>query len=113
MFGGAIAFWIRGYRKADYFPSDTTVKFLTKPVLLPRWLYLVCGAPKSQKYPEGVITAWALAAQLSGIGLVLHWLATVLLKQDTAGMLLNFIVIFSLIYGSIYWLTEKNAYKRS
>jgi hypothetical protein len=113
MVGLGIGSWITGYRKSDYFPPDTTIRFLTKPIFPPQLLYFICGAPKSQKYPKGVMTAWAFSTQLNGFGIFIHLLVTILFKQNSVGMAINFTIIFSLLYGITYWLAKNKAYKRS
>jgi hypothetical protein len=110
--GLGIGSWLKGYKNPDYVPpSNSAPKFIRVRIQLPLILYLMCGLPKSEKYPRGVITAWAFSMQFLGIGMLVFAALFTSLRQDSIGMSIDFVTIILLIYGITYWLTKKSAYK--
>lgn len=70
----AIFLWIGGYLMTARFMSTTGVNSDNdeKIITPPKWLYYVCGAPVSKKYPKGAMRVYAFQAQILGIFLVLY-----------------------------------------
>lgn len=108
--GLGILGWIKGFRNSDYIPSDLSVKFLSRTIRPPIFFFLLCGAPKSKKYPVGVMTAWAFLFQSLGIGLIIHTIYYVFFAQSLIEVLLNLIYILAIVYGLTYWLTINHKY---
>lgn len=109
--GLGIMVWIKGYRNSDHVPSDLTLDFLARSICPPKPLYIICGAPKSKTYPDGVMTAWAFSLQLLGVGLVINTLYYLFLAQSQIDVLINLICIVTGVYVLTYWLTIKRVYK--
>ncbi|MBI5295695.1 MAG: hypothetical protein HY869_09480 [Chloroflexi bacterium] len=60
--------WILGYLAAkDVITIKESDPYWRRFIIVPRWLYYICGAPKSSSHPEGSIMARILGAQLSSI----------------------------------------------
>lgn len=45
---------------------------LEKIIAPPKWLYYLCGAPRSKDYPQGTMRVAAFRAQISGITLMIY-----------------------------------------
>lgn len=75
--GFAIFLWIGGYLMTALFMSTTGVNGheLEKIITPPKWLFYLCGAPVSKKYPKGEMRVDAFGTQMGGIflGLYLIW----------------------------------------
>lgn len=67
----AFIMWIAGYKYGKNPASGTGNSTLItgKIIYPPRWLFLICGGPKSQNYPEGSMILSALHSQIMGISL--------------------------------------------
>jgi hypothetical protein len=70
----AIFLWIGGYLMTARFMSTSGVHGddLEKIITPPKWLYYVCGAPVSKKYPKGAMRVAAFRTQMGGIFLGLY-----------------------------------------
>ncbi|MBI5936017.1 MAG: hypothetical protein HY867_20120 [Chloroflexi bacterium] len=67
-----IVFWTIGYLAArDIITIKELDPYWQRFIIVPRWLYYICGAPKSPFRPAGLIMARILGAQLTAIALVL------------------------------------------
>ena len=72
----ALVAWLGGYFSTTGVIStpahsqEDHEKIISPPV----WLYYLCGAPGSKKYPRGTMMASAFRAQITGIGLGLFTL---------------------------------------
>ena len=65
-----IVIWTLGYLASkDIITIKETDPYWGRFIIVPRWLYYICGAPKSPSHPAGSIMARILAAQLSAIAL--------------------------------------------
>ena len=69
--------WVGGYLMTARFMLTTGLHGddLEKIITPPRWLYYVCGAPMSKKYPKGAMRVAAFRSQMVGVflGLYLIW----------------------------------------
>ena len=78
LFSVAALLWFAGYLSVKGIIPHKKVPMseLDKIVIPPKWLYYLCGAPKSDKYHPGAITVGALRAQIAGIafGIFTIWL---------------------------------------
>jgi hypothetical protein len=110
--GIGIGSWLKGHKNPDYVPPSNSVPKFIQLLIQPPWiLYLICGLPKSAKYPRGVMTAWAFSMQFLGIGMLVYAALFTLLRQDVFGMSADFVTIIFLVYGITFWLTKNNAYR--
>jgi hypothetical protein len=65
--------WIFGYLAArGVFTIKETDPYWGRFIIVPRWLYYICGAPKSSSHPEGSIMARILGGQLSSIVIAIY-----------------------------------------
>jgi hypothetical protein len=73
----AFFLWFGGYLMTARFISTTGVNSDNdeKIITPPKWLYYICGAPVSKKYPKGAMRVYAFHSQIFGIflGLYLIW----------------------------------------
>ena len=98
-FGGYFADQMReGANIPKYF------KQLVKP---PKYLFLICGAPRSEKYPAGIMVAGALANQLLGIGTAIYAVIFYYTNQTTTTFLLSLGIILITAYSIPYLLSRK------
>lgn len=68
LFVGGLILWFSGYNYTKNSGKDQSN--LPKPkkfVSPPKWLYYLCGAPVSAKYPGGVLPSNAFRVQVMGI----------------------------------------------
>jgi hypothetical protein len=65
-----IVIWILGYLAArDIITIKEMDPYWRRFITVPRWLYYLCGAPKSPSHPTGSIMARILGAQLAAIAI--------------------------------------------
>jgi hypothetical protein len=69
LFLAALILWLAGYfsTKGLVFNKSITSPGQTKLIVPPRWMYYLCGAPKSTKYAVGTMTSVAFRAQMAGV----------------------------------------------
>lgn len=68
--------WFGGYLSASgVISTRVNSQHQEKIISPPVWLYYICGAPISKKYPRGTMSATAFRAQITGIGLGLFTMA--------------------------------------
>lgn len=66
----AIVFWVSGYLVAKGITSiNEKSPYWIKPLKVPKWLYYLCGAPKSKSLSNSSIIARAFAFQVMGISI--------------------------------------------
>lgn len=56
----AIIIWLSGYFQTKY-PFEKSV------VSVPKWLFLLCGAPKTKKLPQNIMSSRGLGFQITGV----------------------------------------------
>jgi hypothetical protein len=82
LLGLTIFLWFGGYLMTARFMSTTGVSGddLEKIIIPPRWLYFICGAPVSNKYPRSTMRVAAFRTQMQGIFFGIYLLLYVILK---------------------------------
>jgi hypothetical protein len=80
-----ISLWLAGYITTVYDKLDTGMLSddLKKFISPPKWLYYLCGAPVSQKYPKGTMRVVAFRSQIIGISLVFYFIWYLIFKPST------------------------------
>lgn len=70
----AILLWLGGYFMTARIMANTGVLSddLEKIISPPKWLYYLCGAPVSNKYPRGTMRVAAFSVQIGGIALGIY-----------------------------------------
>jgi hypothetical protein len=88
----AILFWFGGYFLTARFMSTTgaTSDDLEKIIAPPKWLYYLCGAPVSKKYPTGTMRVVAFQSQMAGISFGLFSVWSLLSKPSYGENLVGF-----------------------
>jgi hypothetical protein len=77
----------------------------------PRFIYLICGLPKSQNIPPGTMAIPSLFLQLHGLLLIICGLITVLVTQNIFLVGCLYILGLVLLIKYIIVLYKNNAYK--
>lgn len=88
----AILLWIGGYfmTSRGISTTNTTLDDLEEIISPPKWLYYLCGAPKSKKYPIGTMRVIAFQSQMGGISLGLFLVLSFLSKPSTLANVVGF-----------------------
>jgi len=63
----ALLLWVGGYRSIHTTKQNFLFPFIGSFVRPPKWLFYLCGNPKSPLLPYGVMSGKALALQILGI----------------------------------------------
>lgn len=106
MFIWFIGFVNAGKTRKNMMPFERS--FVRPPYLV----YLLCGLPKAQNIPSGVMSVLSVIGQLNGLlwiifGLVSPSLAS--LTPLTQGILLNIFMLLIVLYG--WFLYRRSLYK--
>jgi hypothetical protein len=69
LLSGSILLWLSGFLSfKGLIPLRTDSLFeMSRVIVPPKWLFYLCGAPKSKDYPPNSITVGAFRAQITGI----------------------------------------------
>lgn len=88
----ALIAWVGGYQFARNPNLDIKDSFLdsNKIISPPKWLFYLCGAPKSQKYPMGNLIMSAVRAQIMGISLGIFAMMVEFFNPSRSMVLLGF-----------------------
>ena len=81
-FAVSLTLWFSGYFSMKGLIKENTT--LAKPIKLifpPKWLYYLCGAPRSTKYPVGMMTLNAFRAQIAGIIFAVYTCSLILIPS--------------------------------
>ena len=102
----ALVGWFGGYHYgknphlATVDPSGKAVEIINSP----KWLFYLCGAPASSKYPKGVLMIPAVRAQLLGVLLGITVIVEELWNPARELVLLAFGLSVFLAYMITYYL---------
>lgn len=115
----ALFFYVAGHRVKEVRPEATVPRYFRKLIKPPRYIYLICASPKSNKHPIGVMLAAGLAAQILGIGCAFYALVFFINPSaiDSLGMVKVVIQVVSLVliviasYGIPFWFVQKYPYQ--
>jgi hypothetical protein len=93
----SIIFWVSGYLQTR-FPFENSL------VNVPKWLFILCGAPKGDEFPAGVLSSRGLTFQLAGfLSLFYAYVIEKLLPYEVyanpiTGILVSFIIATLVVY---------------
>lgn len=71
----ALVFWLGGYRSINVTKDNFMFPFIGNFIHPPKWLFFLCGQPRSHQLPYGVISGNALTLQILGILLAVYGIA--------------------------------------
>jgi len=106
-----IFLWIYGYKNPDSARQNAPLDFLRSPVILPKVLFILCAQPVSRKYHRGIMTAYALSAQLMGYGFCVLGLLAFLLKPSILVVVTSLVLMIGLVFAIAQWATQNRPYK--
>ena len=104
-----IFLWFMGYYYTTHKMSNTDqIRFESEKIIVspPTWLYYLCGAPMSNKYPKGTMRVLALRVQFFGLAIVIYAIWHTIWKpsyyENFIGYVLSFIITL-IITGYVSW----------
>lgn len=94
----AIFSWCGGYLLTARFMSTTGVHGddLEKIITPPKWLYYLCGAPVSKKYPKGEMRVGAFRTQMQGVFFGLYLICYVITRPPNSINMMG-LVLFAIL----------------
>jgi hypothetical protein len=108
----AFILWLNGYLlTTGSIIKQGLVTKRAKVVSTPKWLYYLCGAPKSNRYPIGAMTTTAFRSQIAGIILAICTLM-ILWKPSQNSLLLGLGLSAVLPYVITYYVDKYYAIKK-
>jgi hypothetical protein len=92
--------------------------FFMKRIRVPKFIFLICAAPKLKKYPSGIMLTAGLISQLLGIGSAIYALVFFAFPeaQNYSGLyevvieMVSLAGIIAVSYFIPYWLSKKYPY---
>ncbi|MCG2786962.1 MAG: hypothetical protein L6461_17870 [Anaerolineae bacterium] len=114
----AVFFYVAGYRLDSVRTEVVFPKYFREKIRPPKFFYLICASPKSNKHPVGVMFALGLASQLMGIGFAIFGLVfyanpdLVILSglNRVVAEMVSLCAVLLASYIISYWLAQKYPY---
>jgi hypothetical protein len=100
--------WIAGFlsMKGIITLNADSIFKMNQVVVPPKWLYYLCGAPKSGKYISGAITVGAMRAQLAGIVMGIFSIMISIWKPTLENMSIGLSLCFLIPYSITLWVSR-------
>jgi hypothetical protein len=100
--------WVAGFlsMKGIITLNTNPIFEMNKVIVPPKWLYYLCGAPKSEKYISGAITVGAMRAQLAGIVMGIFSIIISTWKPTLENMAIGLSLCFLIPYSITLWISR-------
>lgn len=105
----SVVFWASGYLASrGIIAIQESSAYWTAYIVVPKWLYILCGAPVSKSRPMSSVMARILGIQFMGITLGIFTLIDSFFQLSRDGFLLGLGISVSFPYLIVYYFSRAN-----